>query len=175
MNFNVIYISLINKSHIFGLTTFISQSKNKPRGIVGTRVSLQTQFQSLIKATLNIGNLKDPNPIITSGKPIGWTCRSSRQAAQSPSSVLWSRESWIGGIGSPDGAVHHEVHRGASWELADGALLHGRVNLDLPHVRVSAVLVVGEHGDLDHEGTDWFVCSLKNTEIKNYTLKKKIE
>lgn len=58
---------------------------------------------------------------------------------------------------SPDGAVHHEVDRGASWELADGALLHGRVDFDLPHVGVSAVLVVGQNRDLDHEGSDGLV------------------
>lgn len=62
--------------------------------------------------------------------------------------------------GSPDGAVHHEVHRGASWELPDGALLHRRVDFDLPHVSVSAVLVVGQHSDLDHEGADRLVCPL---------------
>ena len=55
---------------------------------------------------------------------------------------------------SPDGPVHHEVHRGAARELPDGALLHGRVDLDLSHVGVAAVLVVGQHGHLDHEGPD---------------------
>lgn len=64
---------------------------------------------------------------------------------------------------SPDGAVHHEVDSGASWELADGALLHRCVNFDLPHVRVSAILVIGQHGNLDHEGADGLVCALKHT------------
>lgn len=58
---------------------------------------------------------------------------------------------------SPDSAVHHEVDRGASWELSDGALLHWRVDFDLPHVCVSAVLVVGKNRDLDHEGADRLV------------------
>lgn len=62
---------------------------------------------------------------------------------------------------SPDGAIHHEVDRGASWELSDGALLHGRVDFDLSHVSVAAVLVVGEHGDLDHESADGLVCALE--------------
>ena len=66
-------------------------------------------------------------------------------------------------VRSPDRAVHHEIDSGASWELADGTLLHWRVHFDLPHVRVSAVLVVGQHRDLDHEGADWLVCPLKDT------------
>lgn len=67
---------------------------------------------------------------------------------------------------SPDGAVHHEVDRGASRELPDGALLHRRVDFDLPHVCVPAVLVVGEHSDLDHEGADGLVCPLRHTHNK---------
>lgn len=63
--------------------------------------------------------------------------------------------------GSPDGAVHHEVDRGASWELPNGAFLHRRVDFDLPHVSVSAVLVVGQHGDLDHEGADRLIRPLE--------------
>lgn len=63
---------------------------------------------------------------------------------------------------SPDRAVHHEVDCGASWELPDGALLHRRVDFDLPHVCVSAILVVGQHRDLDHEGADRLVCPLKH-------------
>lgn len=58
---------------------------------------------------------------------------------------------------SPDGAVHHEVDSGASWEFADGALLHRRVDFNLAHVCVAAVLVVGQDGDLDHEGPDGVV------------------
>lgn len=64
-------------------------------------------------------------------------------------------------VPSPDGAVHHEVDRGASWELPDGALLHRRVDLDLTHVGVAAVLVVGQDGNLDHEGADRLVGSLE--------------
>lgn len=70
------------------------------------------------------------------------------------------------GSRSPDGAIHHKVHRGASWELPDGALLHWRVDFDLPHVCVSAVLVVGQHRNLDHEGADRLVCPLKNNNNK---------
>lgn len=70
---------------------------------------------------------------------------------------------------SPDGPVHHKVDRGASWELADRALLHGCVNFDLPHVRVSPVLVVGQHGDLDHECADGLVCALKNTHTHTHS------
>lgn len=64
---------------------------------------------------------------------------------------------------SADAAVHHEVHRGAAGELADGALLHRRVNLDLPHVGVAAVLVVRQNRDLDHEGADGLVVPLTTT------------
>lgn len=58
---------------------------------------------------------------------------------------------------SPDGAVHHEVYSGASWEFANRTFLHRRVDLDLSHVRVATVLVVGQHSDLDHEGSDGVV------------------
>lgn len=58
---------------------------------------------------------------------------------------------------SPDGPVHHKVDRGASWELADGALLDRSVHFDLPHVSVASVLVVGQDRDLDHEGADRLV------------------
>lgn len=67
---------------------------------------------------------------------------------------------------SPDGAVHHKVNCGASWELSYGALLHWRVDFDLPHVCVSAVLVVGKHCDLDHEGADWLVCPLRKEKLQ---------
>lgn len=75
---------------------------------------------------------------------------------------------------SPDGAIHHKVHRGASWELSDGALLHWRVDFDLPHVCVSAVLVVGQHRNLDHEGADRLVCPLKNNKNKKIKLLMRI-
>lgn len=104
------------------------------------------------------------------------------QAAQSPSSFSSycdSQTCQVSPWGSPDGAVHHEVHCGAAWELSDGALLYGGVNLDLTHVCVPAVLVVGEYSDLDHEGADWLICSLKIrksvNQDENATQKKKIK
>lgn len=62
---------------------------------------------------------------------------------------------------SPYGAVHHKVDRCAPWELSNGAFLHRCVDFYLSHVGVSAVLVVSQHRDLDHEGADWLVCPLK--------------
>lgn len=58
---------------------------------------------------------------------------------------------------SSDGAVHHEVDRGASWEIPDGALLDRSVHFDLPHVSVPSVLVIGQNRNLDHEGADGLV------------------
>ena len=62
---------------------------------------------------------------------------------------------------SPDGSVHHEVHCCASRELSNGAFFYRRIYFDLSHVSVSAVLVVSQHCDLDHEGADWLVRPLK--------------
>lgn len=62
---------------------------------------------------------------------------------------------------SPDGAVHHEVDCRASWELPNGAFFYRCVDFYLSHVSVSAVLVVGQHCDLDHEGADWLIRPLK--------------
>lgn len=62
---------------------------------------------------------------------------------------------------SPDGAIHHEVDCCASWELSNGAFFYRCIDFDLSHVSVSAVLVVSQHCDLDHEGADWLVRPLK--------------
>lgn len=62
---------------------------------------------------------------------------------------------------SPYGAVHHKVNRCAPRELSNGAFLHRCVDFNLSHVSVSAVLVVSQHRDLDHEGADRLVCPLK--------------
>lgn len=69
-------------------------------------------------------------------------------------------------VQSSDGAVHHEVHRGASWEFPDGALLDRCVDFDLSHVCVSAVLMVRQHRDLDHEGADRIVRTLRQNNDK---------
>lgn len=71
---------------------------------------------------------------------------------------------------SPDGAVHHKVYCCASRELSDGAFFHRRVDFDLSHVSVSAVLVISQHCDLDHEGADWLICPLKKEVSKTKTM-----
>lgn len=66
---------------------------------------------------------------------------------------------------SPDGPVHHKVYSGASWEFANRTFLHRRVDLDLSHVRVATVLVVGQHSDLDHEGSYGVVHQIQQRDV----------
>lgn len=50
--------------------------------------------------------------------------------------------------------AHGERCEGARRVNRHGAIGHRGMDLNLPHVSVTTVLVVGQHGDLDHERID---------------------
>lgn len=76
-----------------------------------------------------------------------------------------------------DGAVLLKLNRRKVPKIAigDATALSGALDFYLPHVRVTTVLVVADHSDLDHKHADWFLANVFDRNVHPTLITQKIE